>query len=241
MENKEILNNEETLIVKLEQKTAEQTTALTTVTGGYVASALDETKKNIVDKAMPKINDKRLVDKHAKKLAENADEAIKTELETQELEIKKKDTSNKITRKEIANKLYVLKQEGKRIKKEQKHLNKQQKEEHKRANNNTYWENHGTTLEQYGLHKGSNRLFCTILLWLDGIKGFLNGIDKVSNALLKALKYVLFIGLLIGILMIIPVTREWLLKILGFVKSVKNIVTICIRALTNYCLMCKII
>lgn len=210
--------NKENSIVKVEQQTAEQTTALSTVTGGYVAEALDETKRSIVDKAMPKINDKKLVDKHAKKLAENADEAIKTELETQELEIKKKDTSNKITRKEIANKLYVLKQEGKRIKKEQHHLNKQQKEEHRRDNNNTYWENHGSTLTEYKMHKGSNRIFCNVLLFLDGVKGFFNGLNKVSNAFVKALKWVIIVGVILAIIMSIPITRNWLLGILGFLK-----------------------
>ena len=183
-----------------------------------VGNAIYETKRNIVDKAMPKINDEKIVEKHAKKLAENADESIRVELEQQQLEIAKGDAKNKVTRKEIANQLFVLKQEAIRLKKEQKHLNKLQKEEQIKESDRVYWANHGTTLEGYKMHEGSNRTFCNVLLWLDGVKGFFLGLGKVSTALISALKYVLIVGAILIVLLIIPVSREWLLNLLGFIK-----------------------
>lgn len=209
----EIENNKEKALASKENNSELQTT------DNYVVGALNDTKKSIVDQAIPLINDDKVIKKHAKKLSENADKGIAVELKSQELEIKKKDASNKITKKEIANKLYILKQEGKRIKKQQKHLKKQQKEEFKRENNETYWNNHCDTLTEYKMHKGSNRIFCTILLLLDGLKGFFNGLNKVSNALVKALKWILIIGGIITVLMSIPVTRNWLLGILGFIAK----------------------
>lgn len=185
---------------------------------GAVGAALDETKYSIVNKAKDRISDEKVVERHAKKLADNANESIKVELETQELEIKKVDAKNKVTKKEIENKLFVLKQEAMRLKKEQKHLNALQKEQQKKESDATYWANHGTTLEQYKMHEGSNRVFCNILLWLDGVKGFFNGLSKVSTALLSALKYVLIVGAILLVLVIIPVTREWLGNLLGFIK-----------------------
>ena len=132
-------------LITTEEKTIEEKTITYNnnntemqIADSYVVGALNDTKKSIVDQAIPLINDDKVIKKHAKKLSENADKGIEVELETQELEIKKKDASNKVTRKEIANKLYILRQEAKRIK-------KQQKEEHKKENNEAYWNNHGAT------------------------------------------------------------------------------------------------
>lgn len=217
MELKEIIECEKQLI---KAETAPQEVATVEEQAKDITVvALEDTKKNIVEKALPIINDEKIVKKHAKKLAENADAGIKVELETQELEIKKKHASNRVTRKEIANKLYILKQEAKRIKKEQAHLNAQQKEEHRMKNEEIYWQNHGETLAEYKMRKGSNRLFCNVLLWLDGIKGFLTGLGKVSTALIGALKWILIVGSILVVLLVIPVTREWLLNLLGFIKN----------------------
>lgn len=212
-------------LITTEEKTIEEKTITYNnnntemqIADSYVVGALNDTKKSIVDQAIPLINDDKVIKKHAKKLSENADKGIAVELETQELEIKKKDASNKVTKKEIANQLYILRQEAKRIRKQQRHLKQQQKEEHKKENNEAFWNNHGATLSEYKMHQGSNRLFCIILLWLDGLKGFLNGLDKVSNALVKALKWIIIVGLIIGLLMSFPATRNWLLGILGFIK-----------------------
>lgn len=213
MDIKELIENEKAII---ETESQDKQVA---VADNITISALEDTKKNIVEKALPIINDERIVKKHAKKLAENADEGIKVELETQELEIKKKHATNRVTRKEISNKLYILRQEAKRIKKEQAHLNAQQKEEHRMKNEELYWRNHGDTLTEYKMRKGSNRLFCDILLWLDGIKGFLTGLGKVSTALIGALKWILIISAVLIVMLIIPVTREWLLDLLGFINK----------------------
>lgn len=213
MDIKELIESEKAIIATENKDTQ------VAVADNITISALEDTKKNIVEKALPIINDERIVKKHAKKLAENADEGIKVELETQELEIKKKHATNRVTRKEISNRLYILRQEAKRIKKEQAHLNDQQKEEHRMKNEEIYWKNHGETLAEYKMRKGSNRLFCNILLWLDGVKGFLTGLGKVSTALIGALKWILIVSAVLIVMLIIPVTREWLLDILGFINK----------------------
>ncbi len=202
----------------------EQVNQITQVVGdGIMASdtlaeALMTSKNNIAQKASEQINDRKIIDKHAKDMAEVVDKGIKVSIETQNLEVEKRNANNKATKKEIENQLFVLKEEAKRLKKEQQHLSALQKEEQKKENDRVYWANHGSTLTQYHMHEGSNRVFCNILLWLDGVKGFITGLGKVSTALLSALKWVLIAGGILAILNIIPVTREWLANLLGFMK-----------------------
>lgn len=184
-----------------------------------VSIALENTAATIVEKAQEKINSERLVDKHAKALAKNADERIANEIERQNVINERTKATNTTERKAIANELYRIKQEGIRLKKEQIHLSKMQKAQQKAEKSHAYWEAHKNTLEQYKMHEGSNKFACDILLWLDGVKCFFNGLSKVSDALIKALKYVLIFGGAFAVLMAIPVTREWLLGLLGFIKK----------------------
>ena len=180
--------------------------------------ALDATAATIVTRAQERINSDRIVDKHAKALAKNADARIKNEIERQNVENERKAANNEIDRKTLANALYKIKQESKRLKKEQAHLTAMQKQTHRQQRSAAYWEEHKETLEQYGMKQGSSRVACEILLWLDGVKSFFNGLSKVSDAIVKALKWILIIGGSFAVLMIIPATRNWLLSLLGFVK-----------------------
>ena len=93
-----------------------------------------------------------------------------------------------------------------------------QKAKHRAEVEKFFWEAHKETLLQYGMHEGSPRYAFEILLWLDGVKGFFNGLSKVSTALIKALRWVLIFGGIFAILMVIPITRNWVLTLLGFIK-----------------------
>lgn len=180
---------------------------------------LDETVANIVKKTKERVNEDKYVDKRADDLAKVADKHLRNEIEIRNVQEAKREAKNKTDRKEIANELYRLKEESKRLKKEQRHLSEMQRARHKQEKIHAYWEAHKDTLELYKMREGSSRVACSILLWLDGVKSFFIGISKVSDALVKALKYVLIFVAVFGAVMAIPVTRNWLLTILGFIKK----------------------
>lgn len=182
------------------------------------APAVMEAAKKSMDKARERVNDPKSIDKHAKDLADIANEMIENQLDEQRLANEKAAADNKVTRKNIANALYKARQEGIRLKKDAKHLSKMQKAKHRAEVEKFFWEAHKETLLQYGMHEGSPRYACEILLWLDGVKGFFNGLSKVSTALIKALRWVLIFGGIFAVLMVIPITRNWVLTLLGFIK-----------------------
>lgn len=190
-----------------------QTSVVSTVLG------LDETVANIVKKTKERVNEDKYVDKRAEDLAKVADKHLKNEIEIRNVQEARREAKNKTDRKEIANTLLTLKEKSKRLKKEERHLSEMQKARHKREKIHEYWEAHKETLELYKMREGSSRFACSILLWLDGVKSFFIGISKVSDALVKALKYVLISAAVFGAVMAIPVTRNWLLTILGFIKK----------------------
>lgn len=181
-----------------------------------VDNALQGSVEKIVTEAQKKVGDQKIIDKNAKALADVAQERLTNEIERQRVENKRNEATNKVDKKEIANELYKIKQESKRLKKEQKHLSAMQAQEHKSARAEAYWSEHKDTLVQYGMKQGSSRLACNILLWLDGVKSFFTGLSKVSDAIVKALKWVLIVGGVFAVLMIVPVTRNWLLDLLGY-------------------------
>lgn len=183
-----------------------------------VTVALDKTVESIVTKAQERINSEEITDKHARALAENADARIANEIDRQNVENERRAADNEISRKELSNTLFRIKQESKRLREEQRHLAAMQKQAHKAEKKKAYWEAHKASLEQYGMHEGSSRLACNILLFLDGVKGFFLALAKVSDALVKALKWILIILLITGVIMAIPVTRNWILNLLGFIK-----------------------
>lgn len=182
-----------------------------------VSVALDKAALAIVKQAEERVVNQRSVNRHAKALEKNANDRISNEIDRQSVENERRKADNEIDRKELANKLYRIKEESKRLKAEQKHLSEMQKQEQAAEKKRAYWESHKAVLEQYGMHEGSSRISCAILLFLDGIKCFFLGLAKVSDALVKAIKWILIIGVIVGILMAIPVTRTWILTLLGFV------------------------
>lgn len=184
-----------------------------------VADALQGSVEKIVTEAQKKVGDKKTIDKNAKALADVAQERLTNEIDRQRVENARKAADNKIDRKTLANELYKIKQESKRLKKEQRHLSAMQKQRHEQDRSAAYWGEHSETLLQYGMKQGSSRIACNILLWLDGVKSFFTGLGKVSDAIVKALKWVLIIGGVVAVLMIVPVTRNWLLELLGFIKK----------------------
>ena len=182
------------------------------------APAVLKAAKAAMDKAEGLVNDPKSIDKHAKDLSDIAHDMIENQLETEHLKNARAASENKVARKQIENDLYEAKQKGIRLRKEAKHESKLQRARHKEEIKAEYWAAHKDTLTQYGLHEGSSRVACEILLWLDGVKGFFNGLSKVSDAIVKALKWILIAGGVIAALMIIPATRNWLLALLGFIK-----------------------
>lgn len=182
------------------------------------APAVMEAAKASMDEARGLVTDKKKVSKRAKDLANIADDMIENQLDTERLKNEKAASKNKVERAQIANALYEAKQNGIRLRKEAKHQSKMQKERHKAERKKAYWESHKAVLEKYGMQEGSNIIACEILLFLDGIKAFFLGLAKVSDALVKALKYILIIGGITAVLMIIPVTRNWIFNLLGFIK-----------------------
>ena len=182
------------------------------------APAVMEAAKASMDEASNLVNDKKKVKKRAKDLADIADDMIENQLDTERLKNEKAASKNKVERAQIANALYEAQQEGVRLRKEAKHQSEMQKARHDAEKKKAYWETHKAVLEQYGMHEGSNVISCEILLFLDGVKAFFLGLAKVSDALVKALKWILIIALVIGGVMIVPVTRKWILTLLGFIN-----------------------
>lgn len=168
--------------------------------------------------ASGRVGDEKKVEKYADEIEDIADGMLKNQLDTERLKTEKAASKNKVERENIANALYKAKQEGIRLRKEAKHESKMQKARHKAENKKAYWEAHESTLKEYGMHEGSNIISCEILLFLDGVKAFFLGLAKVSDALVKALKWILIIGLIVGVLMLVPITRNWILPLLGFIN-----------------------
>lgn len=187
-------------------------------TPNLAAPAVTEVAQQSMAKAKSMVNDPKNIARHANDLAKVANDLINNQIDTQRLKNEKDAAKNKVERKNIANALYKARQEGIRLRKEAKHQSKMQKERHRLERQKLFWDAHKDTLEQYKMHEGSPRIACEILLWLDGAKGFFNGIGKVSDSILKALKWVLIFGGAFGVLMIFPATRNWILSILGFIK-----------------------
>lgn len=182
------------------------------------APAVMEAAKASMVEARGLVNEKKKVTRRAKDLADIADDMIENQLDTERLKNEKAASKNKVERAQIANDLYEAQQTGVRLRKEAKHQSEMQKARHKAERKKAYWEANEETLKQYGMREGSSRVACEIIRWLDGVKAFFTGIGKVSDALVKALKWILIVGLVIGGLMIVPVTRNWILTLLGFIN-----------------------
>lgn len=181
-------------------------------------NTLNIAHQSIVEKASEQINDKAKIDKKAKTLTELVDKKFAVDAETKNVEIEEQDVNNKAKKKELRNRLIVLRNEAKRIKKEQKNLNKQQRIEHKNATKAALWETYGKALTELGYDYVPNKLTLAILMFLVGAKAFINGMNKIGNALVKCLKWAFVIGFILVIVFSIPASRQWILNVLGFIK-----------------------
>lgn len=165
-----------------------------------------------------KINDPKNIEKHARRLSKASNEYIKAEIEEKAVEAYEKVAHNKIDRARIRNELYIIKQQHRRDVAQQRHLNKKQRELHKAEINEARMKKYGKKLNKMGYQYVPPLPILFILLRLHDIAEFFEGVATVSDKLVKALKYVLiFIAVIIAVL-IVPVTRIWLLEILGFLK-----------------------
>lgn len=184
--------------------------------GLQVAEAVDTIKGGIVSKAVDKVNDEKTIDKFSTQLSEVGKESIEADIEKERLGVEEKKASNKVHKQEIKNKLLELATEKKRLKAEQKQILKEQKADHKKRNKDAKWELYKEKLGKMGYTYVPNPFVLAMLLMFDGIVSFFDGVAKTSTAIVKALKWLIFIGLIIVILMVIPLTREWFLSLLKF-------------------------
>lgn len=60
-----------------------------------------------------------------------------------------------------------------------------------------------------------NVFVLSMLLFFDGIRSFFDGLGTVSTSIVKAMKWVLLFGAICIVLFSIPVTREWIVNLLG--------------------------
>lgn len=174
-----------------------------------------KTKQQILQRAQEKIKSNKIIEKHAKKLAQISDDAIKVDSERADLKVRQQDAANKVEKQEIKNRLIVLRAEAERLKKEQKQLNKEQKAEHRTRNKAAKWDLYKGKLGKMGYDYVPNVIVLSMLLFFDGIKSFFDGVGAVSTAAVKALKWVLLIGAILIVLFGVPVTRNWLINLLN--------------------------
>jgi hypothetical protein len=182
-----------------------------------VGSAIIDTKQKIVKRAIEKINDEKIIKKHSDNIAKISDQALKVEAEKQRLKVEQVNADNKVEAQEIKNRLIVLKTEAKRLKAEQKQVLAEQRAEHKARNKAAKWEIYKDKLTKMNYSYVPNAFVLTLLLFFDGVTSFFDGVGKVSTSIVKALKWIIILSAIIIILLIIPVTRDWLLSVLQFI------------------------
>ena len=195
----------------------EETNALPETNFG-VDTAISGVKHKIVEKAVEKINDDNIIKKHSDTIAKISDRALEVEAEKQRLVVEAVNADNKVVEQEIKNRLIVLNAEAIRLKAEQKQLDKEQKAEHKARNKDAKWKIYGAKLTKLKYDYVPCSFVLAMLLFFDGVKAFFDGIGAVSTSLMKAIKWVVIIVLIIGVLLSVPLTREWILTILKFKK-----------------------
>lgn len=200
------------------KEVVEKKTKETQITDVGVKSAVGNVKGKIVDGAIAKVDNDKSVKKHAEELAKVANEAIKADIEKENLKVKKTRAENKTEKQRIKNELIALKTEAKRLKREHKHILKKQRIDHKKENKNILWGIYEKKLTKMGYTYVPNKFTLCMLLFFDGVVSFFNGVGAISTAIMKALKWILIIGTIFGGLMIFPTTKEWLLELLGFWK-----------------------
>lgn len=177
-------------------------------------TVVGDTQQKILSLAQNKIQSDKIIKKHARKIAEITDKAIKVDAEKTALNVEKQDAANKVEKQEIKNKLIVLKAEAKRLRKEQAQLNREQKADHKARRKKQKWDLYSGKLTKMGYSYVPNVFILSMLLFFDGVKSFFDGVGKVSTSFVVAMKWVLLIGAILIVLFSIPVTREWITNLL---------------------------
>lgn len=185
--------------------------------GVGVESAVDNVKGKIMGGALTKVDNVRSIDNHAGKLAKVANDAIKADIEKENLKVRRTNAENKAEKQKIKNELISLRTEAKRLKREHNQILKEQKEEHKKRNRDILWKTYENKLNKMGYSYVPNKFILSMLLFFDGVVGFFEGVGKTSTAIMKALKWILIIGGITIVLMLVPASRVWLLSILGFI------------------------
>ena len=209
---KEIERQANEIIEKKTQETQIQET------GVGVGGAVGNVKGKIVDEAINKVDNNKSVKKHADELAKVANDAIRADIDKENLKVQRTRAENKAEKQRIKNELIALKTEAKRLKREKKQILREQRVDHKKRNKDALWEIYKDKLTKMGYSYVPNRFVLGMLLFFDGVVGFFNGVGATSTAIMKALKWILIVGVIFGVLMIFPTTKEWLLGLLGFLK-----------------------
>lgn len=180
-----------------------------------IDGVVDKVQQKILDEASEKINSAKILEKHAESIAKITDKAMEVDTERVSLSVQEKEADNKVRKQEIRNKLIVLNAEAKRLEKEQKQLNKEQKAEHTARNKAAKWDMYKDKLEKMKYTYVPNVFVLSMLLFFDGIRSFFDGLGTVSTSIVKAMKWVLLFGAICIVLFSIPVTREWIVNLLG--------------------------
>ncbi len=172
------------------------------------------TQQEILKRAKDKIKSKKILKKHASRIAKITDKAIGVDAERAALNVEKQDAANKVEKQEIKNKLIVLKAEAIRLRKEQAQLNREQKADHKARRKKQKWDLYSGKLTKMGYSYVPNIFILSMLLFFDGVKSFFDGVGKVSTSFVVAMKWVLIVGAILIVLFSVPVTREWITNLL---------------------------
>lgn len=180
-----------------------------------IDGVVDKVQQKILDEASEKINSTKILEKHAESIAKITDKAMEVDTERVSLSVQEKEADNKVRKQEIRNKLIVLNAEAKRLEKEQKQINKEQKAEHTARNKAAKWDMYKDKLEKMKYTYVPNVFVLSMLLFFDGIRSFFDGLGTVSTSIVKAMKWVLLFGAICIVLFSIPVTREWIVNLLG--------------------------
>lgn len=186
-----------------------------------VDTAVGSVKDKILGGVLTKVDNEKSINKHSDELTKVANDAIKADIEKARLKVEQTNADNKAEKQKIKNELIILKTEAIRLKREKKQILKEQRAEHKKINKDALWAAYEKKLTKMGYAYVPNIVVLKMLLVVDGIVSFFEGIGKISTSIMKALKWILIIGAIFGILMIFPTTQIWILQLLGFATTVQ--------------------
>jgi hypothetical protein len=186
-----------------------------------VDTAVSNVKGKILGGVLTKVDNEKSINKHSDELKKVANDAIKADIEKARLKVEQTNANNKAEKQKIKNELIILKTEAIRLKREKKQILKEQKDEHRKRNKDALWATYEKKLTKMGYGYVPNIFVLKMLLVIDGIVSFFEGIGKISTSIMKAIKWLLIIGAIFGILMIFPSTQSWILQLLGFATTIQ--------------------